>query len=43
MKKISKRTIVFGAGALALSAPFVGQAKASTPISFSSLLKNPKN
>ncbi|MCK1738273.1 ABC transporter substrate-binding protein [Bradyrhizobium sp. 138] len=32
--KISKRTIVLGAAAFALSAPFIRRAKASTPISF---------
>lgn len=34
MKKTSRRTVVFGAGALARSGPFVKRAKASTPISF---------
>ncbi|MFB6462881.1 ABC transporter substrate-binding protein [Bradyrhizobium tunisiense] len=34
MKKISRRTAVFGAGTFALSGPFVRRAKASTPISF---------
>lgn len=34
MKKISRRTVVFGASALALCGPFVARAKASTPISF---------
>jgi NitT/TauT family transport system substrate-binding protein len=34
MKEISRRTVALGAGAFALSAPFVRQAKASTPISF---------
>lgn len=34
MKKFSRRTVVFGAGTLALSGPFVRRAAASTPISF---------
>lgn len=34
MRKISRRTLVFGPGTLALSGPFVGRAAASTPISF---------
>jgi len=34
MTKISRRTAVLGAGAVALTAPFVRPAKAATPISF---------
>lgn len=32
MKRISRRTVVLGSGALALSGPFISRAKASTPI-----------